>query len=55
MPRDGLTFRQRDVIAAIEAVVKAGDRVRRVSIGQDGKIETISTRPARLVAAGKRR
>jgi hypothetical protein len=38
MPRDRLTFRQRDVTAAIKAVERAGHQVARVSIGQDGSI-----------------
>lgn len=38
MPRDRLTFRQRDVTAAIKAVERAGHQVARVSIGQDGNI-----------------
>jgi hypothetical protein len=33
-----LTFRQRDVTAAIKAVERAGHSVARVSIGQDGSI-----------------
>jgi hypothetical protein len=38
MPRDRLTFRQRDVTAAIKAVEAAGHQVIRVSINQDGSI-----------------
>jgi hypothetical protein len=38
MPRALLTFRQRDVTAAIKAVERAGHAVARVSIGQDGSI-----------------
>jgi hypothetical protein len=38
MPRDRLTFRQRDVAAAIRAVEQTGNKVARVSIGQDGSI-----------------
>jgi hypothetical protein len=33
-----LTFRQRDVTAAIKAVEAAGHKVSRVQIGQDGSI-----------------
>lgn len=39
MPRDRLTFRQRDVTAAIKAVERSGHKVARVRIGQDGSIE----------------
>jgi hypothetical protein len=39
MPRDRLTFRQRDVTAAIKAAERAGHVVRHVKIGQDGSIE----------------
>jgi hypothetical protein len=38
MPRGPLTFRQRDVTAAIKAVEASGHQVARVSIGQDGQI-----------------
>ena len=38
MARERLTFRERDVTAAIRAVEKAGHTVARVSISQDGSI-----------------
>ena len=38
MARMRLTFRERDVTAAIRAVEKAGHKVARVSISQDGGI-----------------
>ena len=38
MARGPLTFRQRDVVAAIRAVEASGHRVGRVSIGRDGQI-----------------
>lgn len=38
MARVRLTFRQRDVTAAIKAVERAGHKVARVEIGQDGRI-----------------
>ena len=38
MARERLTFRERDVTAAIRAVEKAGHQVARVSINQDGSI-----------------
>src|SRR5690242_17424773 len=38
MPRAPLTFRQRDVTAAIKAVEAAGHAIARVEIGRDGRI-----------------
>ena len=38
MPRDRLTFRQRDVAAAIRAVEQTDNKVARVEIGLDGRI-----------------
>jgi hypothetical protein len=38
MARDRLTFRRRDVTAAIKAVEAAGHVVARIEIGQDGRI-----------------
>jgi hypothetical protein len=38
MARDRLTFRQRDITAAIKAVERAGHKVAKVEIGQDGRI-----------------
>jgi hypothetical protein len=38
MPRDRLTFRQRDVTAAIKAAKAAGGEVTRVTIDKDGNI-----------------
>ena len=38
MARGPLTFRQRDVVAAIRAVRRAGIEVGRIEIGKDGKI-----------------
>jgi hypothetical protein len=45
MPRDRLTFRKRDVTAAVKAVEAAGHVVARVEIGRDGKIVVIPARP----------
>jgi hypothetical protein len=39
MPRGRLTFRERDVTAAIRAAERSGRKVARVRIGQDGSIE----------------
>jgi hypothetical protein len=38
MARVKLTFRQRDVTAALKAIEKAGHKPHRVMIGQDGSI-----------------
>lgn len=38
MPRGPLTFRQRDVTAAVKAVVDAGCAVARVEVDKSGKI-----------------
>ena len=46
MSRGPSTFRQRDVKAAIKAVVDAGYEVARVEIGRDGKIIIVPTRAA---------
>jgi hypothetical protein len=38
MARGPLLFRQRDVTAAVKALVQAGQTVYRVEIGKDGRI-----------------
>lgn len=43
MARGPLTFRQRDVVAAIKAVRRAGVEVGRIEIGKDGKIVIVMT------------
>ena len=48
MPRAKLTFRQRDVTAAVKAVEAAGHRVERVDIAPDGRISVIVVIAARL-------
>jgi hypothetical protein len=45
MARVRLTFRQRDITAAIKAVEAAGHKVARVEIGQDGRIVVELTPP----------
>ena len=46
MARVKLTFRQRDVTAAIKAVEKAGHTAYRVTIGGDGSISVELAPPA---------
>jgi hypothetical protein len=41
MPRGPTTFRQRDLAAAIKAVVQAGQKVARVEVGKDGLIKLV--------------
>jgi hypothetical protein len=43
MSRGPLTFKQRDVAAAIKAAVQAGQQVDRVEIRRDGSIVVILT------------
>jgi hypothetical protein len=45
MARERLTFRQRDVTAAVKATEAAGWVVARVEIERDGRIVVIPTRP----------
>jgi hypothetical protein len=45
MARVRLTFRQRDITAAIKAVERAGHIVARIEIEQDGKIVIIPAIP----------
>ena len=49
MPRTRLTFRQRDVTAAVKAVEAAGRVVARVEISPDGRIIVIPARPGENV------
>lgn len=42
MSRGPSTFRQRDVTAAVKAVVAAGVDVARVEVGSDGKIVVVT-------------
>ena len=44
MARGPLTFKQRDVTAAVKAVIAAGAEVSRVEVGKDGKIAVITTK-----------
>ena len=43
MPRAPLTFKQRDVAAAIRAAVQAGQQVDRIEIRRDGSIVVVLT------------
>jgi hypothetical protein len=43
MARGPATFRQRDVTAAVKAVVAAGCAVVRVEVGKDGKIVIVTS------------
>ena len=45
MSRAPSTFRQRDVTAAVKAVVAAGVEVRRVEVDKDGKIIVVIGKP----------
>ncbi len=42
MPRGNCTFKQRDVTAAVKAVVAAGVTVARIEIDRDGKIVVLT-------------
>ena len=42
MARGNCTFRQRDVMAAVKAVVDAGVQVARVEVNKDGNITIIA-------------
>jgi hypothetical protein len=44
MSRGPQTFRQRDLCAAIKAVVAAGREVARIEVGKDGRIIVILAR-----------
>lgn len=46
MARGPLTFRQRDVVAAIKAVEASGHQVVRVEIDRTGRIVVVTTRGA---------
>jgi hypothetical protein len=43
--RGPCTFRQRDLAAAVKAVVAAGCEVARVEVGKDGKIVVVTGKP----------
>ena len=44
MPRGPLTFKQRDLSAALKAVAAAGGEVARVEIDRDGRIVVVLAR-----------
>lgn len=46
MSRGPCTFRQRDLTAAVKAVVAAGREVERVEVDKDGKIVVVTGKPA---------
>lgn len=46
MSRGPSTFKQRDVTAAVRAVVAAGVEIARVEIGQDGRIVVVTSKAA---------
>jgi len=48
--RGPATFKQRDLTAAVKAVVAAGCEVARVEIGKDGKIVVITSKPTAPIA-----
>jgi hypothetical protein len=53
MSRGPLTFKQRDVTAAVKAVVAAGVEVARIKIGKDGSIEINTGKPAEFEPEGR--
>lgn len=53
MSRGACTFRQRDVTAAVKAVVAAGCEVARAEIDPSGKIVVVVGKPAEAAAEGK--
>lgn len=52
MARAALTFRERDVKAAVRAVRAAGEEVAAVEIAKDGKIRIIVSREGIAAEAG---
>jgi hypothetical protein len=46
MSHGPLTFRQRDIKAAIKAVEAAGHKVARIEIERDGRLVVVLVRPA---------
>ncbi len=53
MARGNCTFRQRDVTAAVKAIVSAGVSVARVEIDRHGKIVVVASRGAEAVETGQ--
>ena len=51
MPRGRLTFKQRDVTAAVKAVADAGFHVARVEVDREGKIAVYTGPPQAGAAA----
>ena len=52
MARAALTFRERDVKAAVRAVRAAGEEIAAVEIARDGRIRVIVSREAIATEAG---
>jgi hypothetical protein len=53
MARGPSTFKQRDVTAAVKAVVAAGVEVARVEVGNDGRIIVVTGKPPAAEAEGR--
>ena len=53
MARGQSTFRQRDLTAAVKAVVAAGCEVVRVEVDKDGKIVVVTGKPQGPVSEGR--
>ena len=53
MARGPLTFRQRDLTAAVKAMRAAGCEVARVEVGRDGKIIVVTGKPEALTGSSQ--
>jgi hypothetical protein len=52
MSRGPATFKQRDLTAAVKALLAAGCEVARVEVGKDGKIVVVTGKPEAPVVSG---